>query len=58
MAALTDAGCMLSATATNSAAVNAIRTGPREGKPVVLLHSTGLNLTYWDARLDDSTWQR
>ncbi len=71
MAALTDAGCMLSTTATNNAtAVNTIRTGPRGGTPVVLLHSAGLDLTYWDAQLDalrrdlgkrstsDSTWQR
>ena len=52
MAALTDAGCMLSSTATNATAVKAIRTGPRGGTPVVLLHSAGLDLTYWDAQLD------
>ena len=52
MAALADAGCMLSTTATDATAVNAIRTGPRGGTPVVLLHSAGLDLTYWDAQLD------
>jgi len=32
--------------------INAIRTGPRGEAPVVLLHSAGLDLTYWDAQLD------
>ncbi|OLR92795.1 hypothetical protein BJP25_19390 [Actinokineospora bangkokensis] len=28
--------------------MNTIRTGPRGGTPVVLVHSAGLDLTYWD----------
>jgi 3-oxoadipate enol-lactonase len=32
--------------------IHAIRTGPRGAPPVVLLHSAGLDLTYWDAQLD------
>ena len=31
--------------------VNAVRTGPRGGTPVLLLHSAGLDLTYWDAQV-------
>ena len=32
--------------------INAVRTGPRGETPVVLLHSAGLDLTYWDTQLD------
>ena len=28
--------------------INVVRTGPRGGAPVVLLHPVGLDLTYWD----------
>jgi 3-oxoadipate enol-lactonase len=28
--------------------INMVRTGPRGGAPVVLLHALGLDLTYWD----------
>ncbi|WP_168169506.1 alpha/beta fold hydrolase [Pseudonocardia sp. HH130629-09] len=31
--------------------VNLVRTGPRGGTPVVLLHSAGLDLTYWDRQI-------
>lgn len=31
--------------------VNLVRTGPRAGTPVVLLHSAGLDLTYWDVQI-------
>ena len=36
-----------------AAALNYVRTGPprRERAPVVLLHSAGLDLTYWDAQI-------
>ena len=32
--------------------VNFVRTGPRGKPPIVLLHSVGLDLTYWDAQID------
>jgi len=35
-----------------STAVNVVRTGPRGGTPVVLLHPAGLDLSYWDRQLD------
>lgn len=31
--------------------LNAVRTGPRGGLPVVLLHPVGLDLTYWGAQI-------
>ena len=31
--------------------MNSIRTGPRGGVPVVLVHPAGLDLTYWDAQI-------
>ncbi|MBN9756712.1 alpha/beta fold hydrolase [Pseudonocardia sp. Ae707_Ps2] len=31
--------------------VNLVRTGPRGGTPLVLLHSAGLDLTYWDRQI-------
>lgn len=35
-----------------TAQLNFVRTGPRRtGAPVVLLHSAGLDLTYWDAQI-------
>lgn len=34
-----------------SSVVNMIRTGPRGGIPVVLLHSAGLELSYWDRQI-------
>ena len=33
-------------------AVNGIRTGPRGGPPVVLVHPVGLDLTYWGAQIE------
>lgn len=36
-----------------SAPLNMVRTGPRGGVPVVLLHSAGLDLTYWGAQIAD-----
>ncbi len=39
-------------TAEASTAVNVVRTGPRGGTPVVLLHPAGLDLSYWDRQLD------
>jgi 3-oxoadipate enol-lactonase len=35
----------------NPTVVNFIRTGPRDGTPVVLIHAAGLDLTYWDAQI-------
>ena len=32
--------------------INIIRTGPRDAASVVLLHSAGLDLTYWDTQID------
>lgn len=32
----------------NGLAVNAIRTGPRNGTPIIFLHAVGLDLTWWD----------
>lgn len=32
--------------------MNVVRTGPRGAEPVVLLHSAGLDLTYWDAQIE------
>lgn len=34
-----------------AATLNLVRTGPREAPPVVLLHSAGLDLTYWDPQI-------
>lgn len=34
-----------------SSALNLVRTGPRGRPPVVLLHSVGLDLTYWDSHI-------
>lgn len=31
---------------------NVVRTGPRTGTPVFLLHSAGLELSYWDAQIE------
>jgi 3-oxoadipate enol-lactonase len=31
--------------------INMVRTGPRGGAPVVLLHGVGLDLTYWDLQI-------
>ena len=31
--------------------LNVVRTGPRGGAPVVLIHPAGLDLTYWDAQI-------
>jgi 3-oxoadipate enol-lactonase len=36
----------------HSTDINVIRTGPRGKAPVVLLHSAGLDLTYWDTQLE------
>ena len=38
-------------TLSPSAGLNVIRTGPRGGAPVVLIHPAGLDLTYWDAQI-------
>lgn len=32
--------------------INMIRTGPRGGPPVVLLHPVGLDLSYWDRQIE------
>ena len=32
--------------------VNSVRTGPRGGPPVVLVHPVGLDLTYWGAQIE------
>ena len=32
--------------------VNLVRTGPRGGRPVVLVHPVGLDLTYWAAQIE------
>lgn len=32
--------------------INVVRCGPRGGYPVVLLHSVGLDLSYWDRQID------
>jgi len=32
--------------------VNLVRTGPRGGIPVVLVHPVGLDLTYWSSQID------
>jgi len=36
-----------------AAQLNYVRTGPRGHAPVVLLHSAGLDLTYWDQQIAD-----
>jgi len=38
-----------------AAQLNYVRTGPRGHAPVVLLHSAGLDLTYWDEQITDLT---
>ena len=35
----------------NGCKVNLVRTGPKGGAPVVLLHAMGLDLTYWDRQI-------
>lgn len=35
------------------AEINFIRTGPRHGRPVILLHPLGLDLTWWAAQVED-----
>lgn len=40
------------ASPTNSLPLNVVRTGPRGNTPVVLLHSVGLDLTYWDHQIE------
>ena len=32
--------------------INSVRTGPRGGPPVVLVHPVGLDLTYWGAQIE------
>jgi 3-oxoadipate enol-lactonase len=32
--------------------INLVRTGPRGGVPVVLVHAVGIDLTYWDRQID------
>lgn len=32
--------------------INLVRTGPRGGVPVVLVHAVGVDLTYWDRQID------
>ncbi len=36
----------------SSRTVNSIRTGPRGGPPVVLVHPVGLDLTYWGEQIE------
>jgi len=38
--------------ATPMPSVNLVRTGPRGRTPIVLVHSVGLDLTYWGAQID------
>lgn len=38
---------------TDASRVNLVRTGPRGGAPVVLVHPVGLDLTYWDRQIED-----
>ena len=33
--------------------INFVRTGPRGGCPIVLLHPVGLDLTWWSAQIED-----
>jgi len=40
------------ASQTNSSLLNLVRTGPRGNPPVLLLHSVGLDLTYWDHQIE------
>ncbi|WP_133648547.1 alpha/beta fold hydrolase [Paraburkholderia flava] len=37
---------------TNNSSIHSIRTGPRGGTPVVLVHPVGLDLTYWDNQIE------
>lgn len=34
-------------------AINLVRTGPRGGCPIVLLHAVGLDLTWWSAQVEE-----
>lgn len=36
----------------NTKQLNSIRTGPRGGAPVILVHPVGLDLTYWDTQIE------
>jgi 3-oxoadipate enol-lactonase len=36
----------------NTPSVNLVRTGPRGGDPVILIHPAGLDLTYWSAQIE------
>ena len=36
----------------DATALNWVRTGRRDGQPVVLIHSLGLDLTYWDNQIE------
>jgi len=43
----------MSALQANAApSINIIRTGPRGGTPVVLVHPVGLDLSYWDRQIE------
>jgi 3-oxoadipate enol-lactonase len=43
---------MKNLSATGTAALHFIRTGPRGQPPVVLLHAVGMDLTLWDHQID------
>lgn len=32
--------------------INLVRTGPRGGAPVILIHPAGLDLSYWDRQIE------
>ncbi len=42
---------MSDSTQQQSWQLNTVRTGPRGGTPVVLVHPVGLDLTYWDNQI-------
>ena len=43
---------MTAAEPTIARAINVVRTGPRGGPPVVLVHPVGLDLTYWAGQIE------
>ena len=43
---------MLDTLVATSREIHMVRTGPRGGTPVVLLHPAGLELSYWDRQIE------